>query len=59
MYRVDFDSGRRTRWRSLSPADPVGVEFGGGSPVMTPEASAYCDSYLRRLGDLFVVDGLK
>jgi hypothetical protein len=59
VYRVEFESGRRTLWRTLSPADPVGVEFGGGASVITPDASAYCYSYLRRLGDLFVVDGLK
>jgi hypothetical protein len=57
-YRVEFESGRRTLWRTLSPADPVGVEFGGAASGITPDASAYCYSYLRRLGDLFVIDGL-
>jgi hypothetical protein len=59
VFRVDLTSGARTLWKTLAPVDPVGVEFGAGSPVMTPDASAYCYSYLRRLGDLFVVDGLK
>jgi hypothetical protein len=59
VFRVDLTSGGRTLWKTLAPVDPVGVEFGAGSPVMTPDASAYCYSYLRRLGDLFVVDGLK
>ena len=27
--------------------------------VITPDARSYCYSYMRRLGDLFVVDGLK
>jgi eukaryotic-like serine/threonine-protein kinase len=59
VFRVDLTSGSRTLWKTLAPVDPVGVEFGAGSPVMTPDASAYCYSYTRRLGDLFVVDGLK
>jgi hypothetical protein len=59
VFRVDLANGTRTLWKTLGPVDPVGVEFGGGSPVMTPNGSAYCYSYTRRLGDLFVVDGLR
>ena len=59
VFRVDVASGSRTLWKTLAPLDPVGVEFNAGSPVMTPDGSAYCYSYTRRLGDLFVVDGLK
>ena len=59
VFRVDLTTGSRTLWKTLAPIDPVGVEFGGGAPVITADASAYCYSYVRRLGDLFVVDGLK
>ena len=59
IFRVELESGRRSLWKTLSPADPVGVEFGGGAVVITPDGRAYCYSYLRRLGDLFLVEGLK
>lgn len=41
------------------PSDPVGVEDMRETVVITPDARSYCYSYLRRLGDLFVVEGLK
>ena len=47
-------SGRRSR-----RPDPVGVEGLRDTVVITPDARSYCYSYMRRLGDLFVVDGLK
>ena len=59
IFRVELESGRRTLWKTLSPADPVGVEFAGGAAVITPDGRSYCYSYLRRLGDLFILDGLK
>jgi hypothetical protein len=59
ISRVELESGRRTLWKTLGPADPVGVEFGGGSSVITPDGRAYCYTFTRRLGDLFVLDGLK
>ena len=59
VFRVEVQSGRRSPWRTLSPVDPVGVEFVGGGMVITPDARAYCYTYLRRLGDLFLVDGLR
>jgi hypothetical protein len=59
VFRVEISSGDRVLWRTLAPSDPVGVEDFRGSVTITPDAQAYCYSYLRRLGDLFVVDGLK
>jgi eukaryotic-like serine/threonine-protein kinase len=59
VFRIELESGTRTLWKTLSPTDSVGVEFGGGSPIITPDARSYCYTYARRLGDLFVVDGLK
>jgi hypothetical protein len=52
-------AGGRTLWQTLTPSDPVGVEDMRETLVMTPDAQSYCYSYLRRLGGLFVVDGLK
>ena len=59
VFRVDITTGARVLWKTLSPSDPVGVEGMRGTVVMTPDARSYCYSYMRRLGDLFVVDGLK
>jgi hypothetical protein len=41
------------------PPDQVGVESLKNTVVITPDARSYCYSYMRRLGDLFVVEGLK
>jgi hypothetical protein len=59
VSRVEVASGSRTVWKTLTPSDPVGVEDMRETLVITPDAQSYCYSYLRRLGDLFVVDGLK
>jgi hypothetical protein len=58
VSRVEVASGSRSVWRTLRPADPVGVEDMRETFVITPDAQSYCYSYMRRLGDLFVVDGL-
>ena len=59
IFRVELASGARVLWKTLSPSDPVGVETMRPTVLITPDARAYCYSYMRRLGDLFVVDGLK
>ena len=59
VFRVELATGSRVLWKTLSPSDLVGVEDARESVVITPDAQAYCYSYNRRLGDLFVVDGLK
>ena len=59
VLRVELATGNRVRWKTLTPSDPVGVEDMRESVVLTPDAQSYCYSYLRRLGDLFVADGLK
>lgn len=59
VFRVDTTTGARVLWKRLTPSDPVGVEGLWGTVVITPDARSYCYSYMRRLGDLFVVDGLK
>ena len=59
VFRVDLTTGVRSLWKTLTPSDPVGVEDMRETVVLTPDAQSYCYSYQRRLGDLFVVDGLK
>lgn len=59
VFRVELTTGGRVPWRTLTPSDPVGVEDMRETVVITPDAQTYCYSYMRRLGDLFVVDGLK
>lgn len=59
VFRVEVTTGIRTLWKTLMPSDPVGVEDLRRTFVITPDAQSYCYSYMRRLGDLFVVDGLK
>jgi hypothetical protein len=59
VFRVELTTGVRVLWKTLSPSDPVGVQVLGGTVVITPDAQSYCYSYMRRLGDLFVVDGLR
>jgi hypothetical protein len=59
VFRVELVTGNRVLWKTLTPPDPVGVEHQRRTVVISPDAQSYCYSYLRRLGDLFVVDGLK
>jgi hypothetical protein len=59
VFRVELASGVRILWKTLTPSDPVGVEDMRETVAITPDAQSYCYSYTRRLGDLFVVDGLK
>jgi hypothetical protein len=59
VFRVELATGGRTLWKSLKPSDPVGVEGLRETLVISPDAQSYCYSYMRRLGGLFVVEGLK
>jgi hypothetical protein len=59
VFRVELTSGARVLWKTLSPSDPVGAETLTRTLLITPDARSYCYSYMRRLGDLFVVDGFK
>ena len=59
IVRIEVATGARVTWKTLAPADPVGVEILRPRVVITPDARSYCYSYTRRLGDLFVLDNLK
>ena len=56
--RVDVSTGRREAWKTIQPADPVGVDI-IVRILVTPDGKAYCHDYVRFLSELFVVEGLK
>jgi hypothetical protein len=58
IYRQDVASGTRQLWRTLAPSDPAGLES-IGPVVLTPDGRCYCYTYVRTLGTLYVVEGLK
>jgi Tol biopolymer transport system component len=57
VYRLELATGRREPWRTLQPADPVGVYFITGIAA-APDASAYAYDFMRRLSELYVVENL-
>jgi len=58
VYVVDIATGQRKIWKTLSPPDPTGVDF--IYPVMiAPNGQSYAYGLSRRMGDLYVVTGLK
>ena len=57
VYRLDLESGARTLWKAVMPADQAGVQ-GIGQVRMTPDAGAYIYSFKRLLCDLYQVEGL-
>jgi len=59
VHRVEVTTGTRVLWKTLSTPDTVGVEIVPEAVVIAPDAQSYCYSYVRRLGDLYMVDGLK
>lgn len=58
IFLIDLQSGRRSLWKEIAPADPVGVH-GVDSIHITPDGKAYVYSYRRVLSDLFLVKGIK
>jgi Tol biopolymer transport system component len=58
VFRVELASGKRTLWKELSPADPIGVFF-IRPPHIANDGKSYAYNYGRILSDLYVVDGLK
>jgi hypothetical protein len=56
--RIDVTTGRREAWKTIQPADPVGVDT-ITNIVVTPDGKAYCHDYVRFLSELFVVEGLR
>jgi hypothetical protein len=57
VFRVNLSTGRRDLWKELAPVDRAGVS--AVRVKMTADGKSYAYSYVRRLGDLFLVDGLQ
>jgi tRNA A-37 threonylcarbamoyl transferase component Bud32/Tol biopolymer transport system component len=58
IYRLDLTTGARTIAKELVPADPSGIETISPAYV-SGDGASYVYTYMRMLGDLFVVEGLK
>ena len=58
VFRIELASGKRTLWKELSPADPVGIFF-IRPPHIAYDGKSYAYNYGRILSDLYVADGLK
>jgi Tol biopolymer transport system component len=56
--RIDIATGRREQWKTIQPADPVGVDS-VFRILVTPDGNAYCHDYVRFLSELFIVEGLQ
>jgi hypothetical protein len=57
VERVNVETGQRQRWKTVFPADPVGVDsiF---RILITPDGKSYCHDYWRFTSELFIVEGL-
>ena len=58
VYLVNVDTGQRTTWKQIAPADPAGI-LGVDSFHVTPDGKTYVYSIRRVLSDLFLVKGLQ
>ena len=58
ITRLDPASGARTQVREIMPTNPSGMS-GIRSFVMTPDARHLAYNYVRKLSDLYLIEGLK
>ena len=58
VYRVNLETGERTRLNALTPPDPTGV-YRISRVCMTPDGKTYGYNYYMQLLDLHVITGLK
>jgi len=59
VTRVDPVTGTREPLRELTPADPAGVQLWNYSLVLAADGKSYFWGVQRRLGEVYLVDGLK
>jgi Tol biopolymer transport system component len=57
LYRLDPSTGKRELFRTITPAEPAGVEDIAGFKFAAGGSYGY--SYSRILSELYVIDGLK
>jgi eukaryotic-like serine/threonine-protein kinase len=58
MVRLDLATGRRDLLHEIMPADPSGIS-GVQEIQMSADGRSYSYNYVRRLSDLYLVEGLK
>jgi Tol biopolymer transport system component len=58
VFRLDLQTGARTPWKTVRPADLAGV-IGVGCPHIAADEQHYVFGYTRNLSDLFLVEHLK
>jgi len=58
VWRLDLQTGARTPWKTVSPADIAGVT-GVSCPRLAADEQHYAFGYIRDLSDLFLVEHLK
>ena len=58
MWRVDLQTGARTPWKTVAPADIAGVT-GVSCPRLSADEQHYAFGYVRDLSDLFLVEHLR
>ena len=59
LFRVDVADGRRQLVREFDLDDPTGLDFGGLTIAINPDATAYAYSFARALHNLDLVEGLR
>jgi len=58
VSRLDLQTGARTPWKTVGPADVAGVD-GVACPRIAADEEHYVFGYIRNLSDLFLVENLK
>ena len=58
IQRIEMATGKRTLVREIMPANPGGLP-GIRSFAMTPDAQHLAYNYVRKLSDLYLIEGLK
>ena len=58
VWRLDLQTGTRTPWKTVSPADIAGVT-GVSCPRLAADEQHYAFGYVRDLSDLFLVEHLR
>jgi hypothetical protein len=62
VYRIDLMTGQRELWKELMPADRaaiIDVSDRVGRVLVTPDGKTYVYSYMRWLGEIELLGGLK
>jgi eukaryotic-like serine/threonine-protein kinase len=58
LSKIDLESGKRTPWKRLVPADAVGVTR-VGSPLISADGGTYAYTYGSHNSNLYLVKGLR